>query len=211
MKSKVVNRHNNLSVPPAPLPGHVSVLKSLALISSYAEQTIALIVTGLLLCAVRVTSPAEVAGFPTGCLAATSAKAWHDTRLTFTPVALTMDISRPVVGIRKMEPLTGTSRWIKVSDSISNCTRAEATGGAAEGTLGELEQRKAPIGTASSGLESTPPLDFALKLAGVFAVKGFPRRTVPALSLKAWHVAVGSLMVAATPFEAARLFAVEKT
>ena len=174
---------------------------------SYAEQTIALIVTGLLELAVRVTSPAEVAGFPTGCLAATSAKAWHDTLLTSTPVAVTRDISRPVVEIWNTEPSAGTSRWIKVSDSISSCTRAEAV----KETVGELEQKKAPIGTASSGLDSVPPLDVALKLAGVFAVKGLPRGIFPALSLKAWHVAVGSSMEAATPFEARGLFAVEKT
>lgn len=75
----------------------------------------------------------------------------------------------------------------------------------------DLEQKKAPIGTATLRLGSVPQLDVALKLAGVSAVKGLARGMIPALSLKAWQVAVGSSMVAPTPAEAPGLSAVEKS
>ena len=169
----------------------------------------ALMDTGWLESAVRVTSRADVAGSPFGRWAATSANAWHETRLTSTSVAPTTEMTRPVVESGKTERSAGTSRWMKVSDSISSCTRAVAV--EEEGAAREREQKKAPIGTASASFDSVPPLDAALKRAGVAAVKDPPKRTVPALSLKAWQVTVGSSMVAATPADAARLLAVGKT
>ena len=51
--------------------------------------------------------------------------------------------------------------------------------------LAELEHKNAPIGTASLMLESTPPSEVGLKLTGAADVKGAPRGTVAALSLKA--------------------------